>query len=140
MNRDDVTAATLNTAVTVRIAPSKIHGVGVFALRDLPAGKKLHLDAVPQVYQLAVGSLSKLYPEVRQIIVDRWPRIFSGSAIAYPDARYQAYVNHSDDYNYDCISDTLIEDVKAGDEITENYRSIPGWQDAHPWLTNNDVV
>lgn len=49
MNSDNNTAETLNSIVTVRIAPSKIHGVGIFALRDMPAGKKMFLYGVPRV-------------------------------------------------------------------------------------------
>lgn len=143
MSNQEVTAATLNTIVNVRIAPSKVHGVGVFALRDMQAGRKLYLDAVPQPYRISKGNLGKLFPEVRQILTERWPRVFVDSVVAYPDACYQAYANHSDNYNYDCITDKLIEDVKAGDEITENYRHIEGWRDAHPWLvekTEKDMV
>lgn len=134
MNAED-TAALLNTIVVTRIAPSKVHGVGIFALRDLQAGRKLYLDSLPRPYKISKGNLSKLYPEVRQILTERFPRVFVDSVVAYPDACYQAYVNHSSDYNYDCITDTLIEDVKAGDEITENYKNIVGWRDAHPWLS-----
>ena len=133
MNQEE-TAAYLNTVVTVRIAPSPIHGVGVFAIRDLPAGRKLYLDAVPQAHRISKGNLGKLFAEVRELLVGRWPRVFVDSVLAYPDARYQAYANHSDDYNYDCLTDKLIEDVKAGEEITENYRHIDGWKEAHPWL------
>ena len=136
----DITASTLNTLVVVRIAPSKVHGVGIFAIRDLQKGQRLHLDDVPQVYRLSPGNLGKLFPEVRQILTERWPRVFIDSVVAYPDARYQAYVNHSEDYNYDCLTDTLIEDVKAGDEILENYRHIQGWKDAHVWLADEKNV
>lgn len=134
MNDQELTASTLNSIVTVRIAPSKIHGVGIFAIRDLPAGKRMYLDNVPQAFRLSKGNLSKLFPEVRQILVERFPRVFIDSALAYPDARYQAYCNHSDDPNYDCSSDTLVREVKEGEEITEDYRTIAGWEEAFPWL------
>lgn len=140
MNQEE-TAALLNTIVVTRIAPSPVHGVGVFAIRDLQAGRRLYLDAVPQVHRISKGNLGKLFPEVRQILTERWPRVFIDSVVAYPDARYQAYVNHSENYNYDCLTDTLIEDVKAGEEITENYRHIEGWKDAHgSWLKEDEVV
>src|SRR3990167_1436081 len=137
MNDQELTTSTLNTIVVTRIAPSKIHGVGVFAIRDLEAGRKLNLDAVPQVYKISPGNLSKLFPEVRQLLVERWPRVFVDSVVAYPDARYQAYVNHAEDYNYDCLTDRLIKDVKEGEEILESYYHIPGWEQAHPWLKEN---
>lgn len=140
-NHDEETCALLNTVVLTRIAPSKIAGVGVFALRDLFAGQRLYLDAVPQGYKVSKGSLGKLFPEVCQILTERSPRVFVDSVVAYPDARYQAYVNHSDDdYNYDCLTDKLIQDVKEGDEVLENYRSIEGWQSAFPWLVEKKSV
>lgn len=136
----DTTAALLNTIVLTKIAPSPIHGVGVFALRDLHAGQKLYLDSLPRPYKLSKGNLGKLFPEVKDILVGRFPRVYVDSVLAYPDACYQAYVNHSDNYNYDCITDTLLEDVKAGEEITENYKSIVGWREAFPWLVEKNMV
>lgn len=139
MNVDE-TAALLNTIVLTRIAPSKIHGVGVFVIRDLQAGQKLYLDSLPRPYRISKGNLSKLFPNVRQILCERFPRVFVDSVVAYPDACYQAYVNHSDDPNYDNITDTLIRDVKEGEEITENYKNIVGWRDAFPWLIEEKGV
>lgn len=139
MNNEE-TAALLNTIVITRIAPSPIQGVGVFAIRDLQAGQKLYLDAVPRVYKISKGNLGKLFPNVRQILCERFPRVFVDSVVAYPDACYQAYVNHSEDYNYDCITDKLIQDVKEGEEILENYRHIVGWRDAFPWLKEKNKV
>jgi hypothetical protein len=136
----DIVASILNTRVVVRIAPSPIHGVGIFAIRDLYKGQRLYMDALPEVYRITPGNLSKLFPEVKALLTERFPRLYVDSVCAYPDARYQAYCNHSEDYNYDCLTDTLIEDVKAGEEITENYRNIQGWQEAHPWLIEEKEV
>lgn len=125
----------LNSAVVVRIAPSKIHGVGVVALRDLEKGKRLYLDNLPQVYQVPYAEFGKLFKEVRGLIVERWPRTTEGERFAYPDARYQAYINHSDTPNYDLETDMLTQDIKKGEEITEDYKKIVGWRVAFPFLT-----
>lgn len=137
-NQDEEVAILVNSRVLTRIAPSKIHGVGVFALRDLYAGQRLYLTDLPQVYKLSPASMDKLFPEVKELIWGRWPQATKNGIFAYPDANNQAYVNHSDEYNYDCITDTLVQDLKAGEEITENYRHIPGWQKAHPWLKSTE--
>ena len=126
----------LNSAVCIRIAPSKIHGVGVVAIRDLAKGKRLYLDNLPQTYELPYADFGKLFKEVRAIIVERWPRVTEGARFAYPDARYQAYINHSDDPNYDLDTDTLVRDVREGEEITEDYKKIVGWKEAFQFLTN----
>lgn len=132
--QQEAVASHLNSVILVRIAPSKIHGVGVFAIRDLQKGQKLFLDSLPKVYESPHKIRGKLFAEVWQLVVERWPRVVSGERFAYPDARYQAYVNHADEPNYDGESDLLLCEVKKGEEILEDYRKIPGWDVAFPWL------
>ena len=130
----------LNEIVKVRLAPSKIHGIGVFAIRDISKGLRLWGNIYPQFFDLSYSNFGKLFPEVRQLILERWPGIASkysilaGGRFAYPDTLLQAYMNHSDEPNYDGELDLTIKDIKAGDEILEDYRLIEGWRDAHPWL------
>jgi len=130
----DEQAAKLNTYVKARLAPSTIHGVGVVAIRDLDKGQKIFADMMPEVFSLPYSSFGKLFPEVKQILLERYPRITKGSLFIYPDTRLQAYMNHSDDPNYDAVKDELLRDVKAGEEITEDYRKIDGWETVFPFL------
>jgi len=124
----------LNQVVCLRIAPSKIHGVGLFAMRDIPKGTKLFLDKFYEIYDLKLEHFDKLLPEVRELILERWPQVISGSKFMYPDARLQAYCNHSDTPNYDPHTDLAMKNIKKGEEVTEDYKQIPGWEIAHPWL------
>ena len=127
--------AQLNSFCKTRIAPSKIHGVGLFALRDIDKGQKLYADIVPYVFTLPYSSFNKLFPEVRQLLLERFPLVTRGSAFVFPDTRLQAYINHSFDPNYDCVNDVLLKDVKKGEEITEDYRLIESWEEVHGhWL------
>src|SRR3990167_6990106 len=130
----DEQAAKLNTYCKSRIAPSKIHGVGVFAIRDISKGQKLYADIVPEVFNLPYSSFNYLFPAVRQLLLERFPLVTKGSMFVYPDTRLQAYINHSDTPNYDCLTDTTLCDIPEGEEITEDYRVIEGWEIAHPWL------
>lgn len=132
----------LNTECKIRLAPSKIHGVGVFALFDLPKGSRIFADNMPQVYTLAYSHFGKLFPEVKQLLLERWPQIVNGSAFIYPDARMLAYMNHqeSEEANYDAFKDRTLRDIKKGEEITEDYRLIAGWETVHTWLPKKDVV
>lgn len=133
MNFDEQ-AAWLNSVVKLRLAPSPIHGVGIFAMRDIQKDTKLYADAFPQLYNLPYSSFNKLFPEVRDLILERWPRVIEGSGFAYPETFLQAYMNHSDDPNYDGQKDITLKDIKAGEEITENYRIGTNWPKAYPWL------
>lgn len=125
----------LNMRVKVRLAPSKIHGVGVFAMRDLSKGEILYADHAPMVYTLTFADLKKLRPEIKDMLLEQWPQIYNGSRFAYPTTRIQAFMNHSEKPNYDAQNDRLLRDIKAGKEITENYRLIPNYQHVFPWLS-----
>lgn len=132
--------AELNGRVKVRIGPSSIHGVGLIAIRNIRKGEMLFTDHIPVAYNLPYSEFHKLFPEVRQLLLERWPRILQGSIFFYPDTKLQAYCNHSNTPNYDSEHDVMLKDVKKGQEITENYRGILGWETIYPWLDKRDVV
>lgn len=124
----------LNSIVNVRLAPSDVHGIGVFAIRDIAKGEKLNANLFPQLFTLPYAMFEQLKPQVRQILLERWPNIINGSAFAYPDTMLQGYMNHSDDPNYHAKDDLALRDIKAGDEITEDYRAIPNCDQVFPFL------
>jgi len=127
----------LNATVKMKLAPSPIHGIGVFAIKDIAAGTKLFADRMPFPYKLQPADQTKLFPEVRELLVSRWPRMVLGEPFGWPDVHFQGYMNHADEPTYDGTLDIVIRDLKAGDEITEDYRRIPGWEEAFPWLVEN---
>lgn len=131
-NKDQIDE--LNMRVKTRLGPSPIHGVGVFALRDILKGQKLYAEDFPRLYTLPFSQFGKLFPEVSQYLLIKFPTIAAGSKFAYPDTRIQAYMNHADDPNYDNINDEALRDIKQGEELTEDYRNIPGWEVVHTWL------
>lgn len=124
----------LNERFKARIGPSPIHGVGVFAMRDVAKGQSLYSDATPEVYTLRYSDLNKLFPEIKQLLLERFPSIVMGSRFVYPTDRLQAYMNHSENPNYDAINDVALQDIKQGEEVTENYRLILGYQQVFKWL------
>lgn len=63
----------LNSAVKVKLGPSKVHGVGVFAVMDIPKGTKLYATMAPKVWHIPYGSFKKLFLEVRTQLLERWP-------------------------------------------------------------------
>lgn len=128
-------AKELNTFVQTYLAPSKIHGVGVFALQDIPKGRQLFADMVTKVYTLPYKEFDKLFPEVRDQILGQFPQVVNGSNFLYPTTRIQAYMNHSDDPNYDAVNDVALRDIKKDEEITEDYKKIENYDKVFPFLT-----
>jgi SET domain-containing protein len=118
--------AELNTYVKTRLGVSTIHGIGVFALRDIEKGEQLYADMMTKLYNLPYSEFDKLRPEIIDQLLQRWPQIVNGSAFAYPDTRIVAFMNHSDKPNYDAVNDVALRKIKEGEEITENYRKIEG--------------
>ncbi len=124
----------LNEIVKIRLAPSPIHGVGVFAMRDIKKGEKLYTDAVPHQLDLPYKRFNKLDPEIREILLGHFPLILEGSHFLYPVTKMSAYLNHSDTPNYDAKEDKALRKIKKGEEVTEDYRLIKGWETIFPWL------
>ena len=125
----------LNSIVKIKIAPSQVHGVGVFALRDMKKGEVLNADAIPHAFDLPFKKFKELRSEVKEIILSHWPQVVNGSHFLYPVTKMTAFMNHSDDFNYDGKTDKLVKDVKVGEEITENYREIQNYKKVFAWLT-----
>lgn len=130
----DEAISMLNDIACIKLAPSSIHGVGVFAIRDIPKGKKLYMDAIPNALDIPYSEFSRLLPEVVDIVLGQFPQIVNGSHFLYPATRFLTYVNHSEDPNYDAKEDITLRDIKAGEEITENYKLIDGYEKVFAWL------
>ena len=68
--------AELNDECVCVLAPSKIHGIGVFALRDVKKGDKLHCIFDPrQIYEIPYDRFNEIRPEIREIILGRYPGV-----------------------------------------------------------------
>ena len=128
----------LNSEVKCKIAQSKVHGVGVFALYDIKKGQRMYCAPrlVPIFYTIPYGSLSKLFPEIRELVIDRWPSVINGSAFPSPndDAKLLLFMNHNNEPNYDLTNDTALRDIKAGEEIFENYCTMQNATKVYKWL------
>ena len=126
--------------VKCRLAPSSVHGVGVFAIRHIKTGETLHCRIEePRWYTVTYENLAKLPPEIRQLILDRWSRVVVGEPFLSPnhDAIMVNFMNHNTHNNYDPHTDTATEDIPKGAEVFEDYRVAKGWQTVYPWI---DVV
>ena len=135
----------LNAQIKVKLAPSKISGIGVFAIMDIRKGERLNL--IPRVrnnmheiqwYNVPWGSMNKLFPEIKELILERWPSIVNGSHFISPNnmAWLITYVNHSNNPNYEVAMDMATCDIKKGEEILENYKLMTNWNLVYPDLLN----
>jgi len=129
----------LNSEVRCVLKPSPIHGIGVFAIRDIRKGERLYCtpNLIPKFYDIPFGSLSKLFPEVKELVLQRWASVVNGSVFQSPndDAGLLFFMNHdSHNYNYDIISDTALRDIYNGEEITENYCFMENASKVYPSL------
>lgn len=124
----------LNDIVKIKLAPSPIHGVGVFALRDIKKDEKLYADVIPNAFDLPYSKLKQLKPYIADIILGHWPQIINGSHFLYPVTKMTAFLNHSENPNYDASKDIVLRDIKEGEEITEDYRTLNNYQKVFKWL------
>ena len=124
----------LNEIVKIRLAPSQINGVGVFVMRDLKKGEKLYTDAIPNMLDLPYKMFKKLEPEIQEMLLGHFPLIVEGSHFMYPVTKFSAYLNHSDEANYDAKADVTLKKIKKGEEITEDYKLIPNYQKIFKFL------
>ena len=113
--------------VPTRLAPSNIHGIGVFALAPIAQGTPVWrfergldmefspdiVDGLPEHVRAFFSRYGYLDRNVKRII------------LCFDDARF---VNHSDtpnvatDYTRDPYGlDAALRDIAAGEEITMNY-------------------
>ena len=124
----------INSIVKTKLMPSKVHGIGVFALRDIGKGEKLYGNLFPKIYNLPYSYFGKLFPEIKELLLERFPNIVNGSGFGYPDHCIQGMMNHSEENNYDGITDVVLKDIKKGEEIFENYKQIPNYEKVFKWL------
>lgn len=124
----------LNDSVILKLAPSDVHGIGLFAMRDIKKDTNLYTDAIPRAFDLPYKKFSKLRPDVREELVSHWPRISEDKAFLYPDCKRSSYINHSDNPNYDLDTDQAIKDIKAGEEILADYKKIPNYKKVYTFI------
>ena len=126
----------LNKTVWATIKPSKIDGIGVFAIREIPQGTQIWAKKHFNVKPIRLTSFEGLHPAILELIKQRWPLAFQGDVFFSPndEVRLASFMNHSDNYNYDPVTDRVICDIMEGEEITEDYRVIPNYQELFPFI------
>lgn len=117
----DEQIAKLNEEVRCTLRPSSIHGIGVFALRDIKKGGRLYCRPEELImYNIPYDRFDEIRPEIREIVLARWPHVVNGMGFVSPDALHSSFMNHSSTPNYG-QDDSALRDIAIGEEITEDY-------------------
>jgi len=115
----------LNSEVKVKLGASPVHGVGCFAIRLIKKGEKMFCREKTRAwYKFRKEDFDKLYPEVRDLILQRWPIAIEGAWFMHPnsDAYLISFMNELEgSENYDELSDMASKDIKTGEEVFSNY-------------------
>jgi hypothetical protein len=121
-------AAVAHAGVYTRLQKSDHHGIGVFAILDIPESTNVFAGDTNKVREIDKNDMTYVQPEIRQLYEDfcvwkegkiKGPTNFNNLTVGW-------YLNHSDAPNvkfndeFDFIATRLI---KKGEELTADYRT-----------------
>jgi SET domain-containing protein len=128
----------LENDIYCRIGRSKISGVGVIAIKDIPKGTdpfKTLIKKEDNIIELDDNDLKKVNPNVKKILTDffgnqnskRYDVLASGPN----NINISFYMNHSDKANIDIVDNKdsnylgfiANKKIKIGEELTINYNN-----------------
>ena len=122
----------LREDIYVTLKPSSIHGIGVFAIRDIPKGCRTIFSAHQNNWiKLPIKEVEQL-PEHSRNLVETYC-LFDEESYYVPDYGFKImdmvnYINHSASPNIESINDgeffEAITDIPAGTELLVNYGHI----------------
>lgn len=129
--RDLLAIKKLRNHVWCRLGVSSIHGVGIFAIKDIPKGTDPFADSYmgDEFCLVNKKKLSDIPEELTKMIEDYWPTNGNSRAIlpVYPNAlvwtNYLNYTQDDDKVNIHLNDNGQWEttkDIKKGEELLEN--------------------
>ena len=120
---DDETIQQLNNEVYCKLAPSTLHGIGVFAIRTIPKDTPINFTTQTNIQLHSFHQLNKLRPEIKKIIQQSHQ---SSTNFTHPNKNqsYISFMNHAKSPN--TTGYTTLRKIKKGEELTEDYTSFGG--------------
>jgi SET domain-containing protein len=116
----------------VMIKPSPLHGIGVFAIRDIPKGTRdLFSQGVGEWIKLTVAEVEALPKHSKDLVENHC--LFDEDYYYVPDYGFKLvdlviYLNHSDKPNVISINDgeffEATRDIAEGEELLVDYGTI----------------
>jgi SET domain-containing protein len=114
-----------------RIRRSRIHGVGVFAIRRIKKGTSIFLDDTQEIEWIDGNELKRLPPEIRKMYEDFCIVTDDGKKYGCPTSFNRLtiswYLNEpwrNQKPNVECRDDYMfyaVRDIAVGEELTVNY-------------------
>lgn len=116
----------------VMIKASPVHGIGVFAIRDIPKGTQdIFSQGVGEWIEVSKEEVEALPKHSRDLVENHC--LFDEQSYFIPDYGFKLvdlviYLNHSDTPNVVSINDgerfEAIRDIKVGEELFVDYGTI----------------
>jgi hypothetical protein len=117
-----------HTGVYTRLRPSKIHGIGVFAIRKIKKGTNIFSGDDADMVWMKKSSLRGLPGEIRRLYEDfaviRNNGIEYGCPKSFNVLTVGWYLNESENPNVGCdkgFDFFALRDIVAGEELTVDY-------------------
>ncbi len=114
--------------VYARIGPSRTHGVGAIAIREISAGTRIFRGEAEAVVWVSRAAVRRLPRPVRALYEDFG--MVDGAWLGVPKNLNRLsvgwYVNHSDVPNVEAGSEgrfRALRRIRAGEELTADYRT-----------------
>lgn len=133
MNREKLLQQ-LQSDTYVMLKPSPVHGIGVFAIRDIPKGcRTIFSTGVGEWIKLSFEEVEKLPVHSRNLVETYC--LYDESHYFVPDYGFKLmdlvlYLNHSSEPNIISVNEgeefEALRDIKVGEELLVNYGSIAG--------------
>jgi SET domain-containing protein len=122
----------LQTSTYVMIKPSPLHGIGVFAIRDIPKGTRdLFSQGVGEWIKLTIAEVEALPKHSKDLVENHC--LFDEGYYYVPDYGFKLvdlviYLNHSETPNVISIDEgeffEAIRDISAGEELLVDYGTL----------------
>jgi len=122
----------LSEETFITLKPSPVHGIGVFALRDIPKGcKTLFSKNVGDWIKVPISDIEKL-PDHSRNLVETYC-LYDETNYYLPDYGFKVmdlvnYLNHSSTPNVISVNEgeyfESLREISAGEELLVNYGEI----------------
>lgn len=124
--------AELSNETLIALKPSPVHGIGVFAIADIPKGfREIFSRGVGEWIRVPIAEVEKL-PEHSRSLVETYC-LFDETDYFVPDYGFRVmdlvnYLNHSSDPNVVSVNDgeyfESLREIKTGEELFVDYGKI----------------